>query len=103
LLLGPSLGLVEEAAALEHPRAFFGGHLDVSRWQEEDLVGNALHAAVERVRETAAKVDEALRQLLVGALEIQDHRHAFLEPVGDLLRVVEAPRQDEMDLDGGAA
>src|SRR5437762_13413524 len=81
----PWLGLVEEAAALEHAGALLGGHFDVPRRQQEDLVGDALHAAVERVREAAAEVDQALRELLVGALKIQDHRHALLEPVGDLL------------------
>src|SRR2546429_9689293 len=92
----PGLRLVEEAAALEHAGAFLGRDLDVSRGEEEDLVRDALHAAVERVREPAGEVDQPLRQLLVGALQIEDDRDAVLELVRDLLRVVEAPRQDEM-------
>ena len=72
-------------------------HLDVARREEEDLVGDPLHAAVERVGEAAREVDQPLRELLVGALEVEDHRDAVLEPVGDLLRVVEAARQDEVD------
>src|SRR5688500_4083628 len=68
------LRLVEEAAALEHARAFLGGDFDVARRQQEDLVGDALHAAVERVGEPAREVDQSLRQVLVGALEVDDHR-----------------------------
>ena len=63
------------------------------------LVGDPLHAAVERIRETAGEIDQPLREILVGALEVDDHRHAVLEAVGDLLGVVEAPRQDEVHLD----
>ena len=49
-----------------------------------------------------SEVDQPLREVLVAALEVEDHRHAFLEAVGDLLRVVEAARQHEVDA-GGAA
>src|SRR3954452_17818697 len=86
------LRLVEEAAALEQARPLLGRDLDVPRRQQEDLVGDALHAAVERVREAAREVDQPLRQLLVGALEVQDHGDRVLELVRDLLRVVEAAR-----------
>src|SRR5436190_3024858 len=95
----PGLRLVEEAAALEHAGPFLGRDLDVSRGEQEDLVRDSLHAAVERVREPAGEIDQPLRQLLVAALEIEDDRHPVLEAVGDLLRVVEAARQDEMHLD----
>src|SRR5207244_10922451 len=91
------LRLVEEAAALEEAGALLGRDLDVSRREQEDLVRDALHAAVEGVGEPAREVDEPLRQLLVGALEVEDDRDAVLELVRDLLRVVEAPRQDEVD------
>src|ERR687884_66898 len=90
------LGLVEEAAALEEPGALLRGDLDVPRRQQEDLVGYALHAAVERVREPAREVDQPLRELLVRALEVQDHRDRVLELVGDLLGVVEAAWDDEV-------
>src|ERR671936_562954 len=73
------LRLVEERAALEQPRTLFRRHLDVPRRQQEDLVRNALHAAVERVREAAREIDQALREFLVGALEVQDHRDRVLE------------------------
>src|SRR6266508_4529267 len=89
-------GLVEEAAALQQPRAFLGRDLDVARRQQKYLVGHPLHPPVERVREAAREVDQPLRQLLVGALEVEDHRDRILELVGDLLRVVEASREDEM-------
>src|SRR5438552_17984154 len=72
--LGLFLRLVEESAALEHARAFLGGDFDVARRQKEDLVGDALHATVERVRQAAREIDEPLRQLLVGALEVEDDR-----------------------------
>src|SRR5207244_1115276 len=78
-----------------------GPDLGVSRREQEHLVRDALHAPVERVREPAGEVDQPLRQLLVGALQIEDDRDAVLELVRDLLRVVEAPRQDEMDAHRG--
>src|SRR5215475_5528592 len=87
----PFLCLVEEAP-LEHPRTVFGGQLDIARGEEEDLVGDPLHPAVERVRQPAGEVDQPLRQLCVGRLEVEDHRNAVLEAVGELLRVVEAAR-----------
>src|SRR3954471_9428410 len=34
--------LVEEASALQHPRPFFRGDLDIARRQEEHLVGDTL-------------------------------------------------------------
>src|ERR1700712_4808337 len=43
-------GLVEELA-LEVARAILRGELDIARREQEDLVGDALHAAVERVGE----------------------------------------------------
>src|SRR6476469_4832944 len=96
---GYFLRLVEEAAALEEGSALFGGDLYVSRRQQEDLVGNALHAAVERVGQAAREIDQALRQLGVGALQVEDHRDPLLVLVGDLLRVVEAAGKDEVHLD----
>src|SRR5919206_2816486 len=78
------LRLVEEAAALEQARPLLGGDLDVSRGQQEDLVGDTLHPAVERVGEAAREVDQPLREVLVGALQVQDDRDRFLELVRDL-------------------
>src|SRR5438105_14683414 len=88
-------GLVEEAA-LDQPLAFLCRDLHVSRREQEDLVGDPLHPAVERVGEAAGEVDQALGELLVGPLQVQDHRHRVLEAVGDLLGVVEAARDHEM-------
>src|SRR5918912_1730761 len=96
----PVLRLVEEAA-LEHARAILGRQLDVAGREEKDLVGDALHATVERVGETAGEVDQPLRQLGVSRLEVEDHGDAVLEAVGDLLGVVEAAREDQVD-PGGA-
>src|SRR5439155_11316448 len=87
------LSLVEEPAPLEQLRALLGAHLDVSRREQEHLVGDALHAAVQRVREAAREVDQPLRELRVGVLEVEDHRDRLLEAVCDLLRVVEAARE----------
>ena len=53
------LALVEEAL-LDQPRALLGGDLDVARREHEDLVGDPLHAAVERVRQPGSEVDQAL-------------------------------------------
>src|SRR3990172_9252018 len=92
------LRLVEEAASLEQLRPLLGGELDVRGRQQEDLVGHALHAAVQGVREAACEVDQPLRQLLVSALEVEDDGNRALELVGDLLRVVEAARHDEVEL-----
>ena len=61
----PASGLVEEAL-LDQLRAFLGRDLDVARREHEDLVGDPLHAAVERVREAAGEVDQALAELGVG-------------------------------------
>src|SRR6478609_8740890 len=85
---GPSLrsptllrsGLVVEPAALEQLRALLRADLDVSRREQEHLVGHPLHAAVERVREAAREVDQPLRQLGVGALQVEDDRDRCLEP-----------------------
>ena len=52
-------GLIEEAL-LDQPRALLGGDLDVLRGQQEDLVGDPLHPAVQRVGEAAGEVDQAL-------------------------------------------
>src|SRR5438132_11000022 len=106
------LRLVEEAAELEEPRALLGGDLDVARCEKEDLVGDPLHAAVERVCQAAGEVDQPLRELLVRSLQVEDDRDRLLELVRDLLCVVEAARDDEVDarrarrrqrLDDGAA
>src|SRR2546421_237456 len=56
------LRLVEEAP-LEHPRPVLSRELDVARREEEDLVGDPLHPAVEGVREAAREVDQPLRQM----------------------------------------
>src|SRR5580765_4931227 len=97
-----ALGLVEEAA-LEHPGAILGRQLDVARREEEDLVGDPLHPALEGVREPAREVDQTLRQLRIGRLEVEDHGDAVLVAVGDLLGVVEAARQDQVDPGGAGA
>ena len=55
----PWLSRIQRAGAL------LGRYLDVPRCEQEDLVGDALHSAVERVREAAREVDQALRELLV--------------------------------------
>src|SRR6266576_1279121 len=93
----PCSGLVEEAA-LDHALALLRRYLDVSRREQEDLVPDPLHASVEPVGEAAGEVDQALGQLLVGALQVEDHRHRPLEAVGDLLGVVEAARDHQMHL-----
>src|SRR4051794_9750699 len=54
-------GLVEEAR-VEVARLILGGQLDVLGREQEDLVGDALHAALERVREAGGEVDQALRE-----------------------------------------
>src|ERR1044071_7095335 len=61
------LRLVEEAAALEHAGALLRRDLDVPGRQEEDLVRDPLHPAVEGVREAAPEVDQPLRKLGVAA------------------------------------
>src|SRR5580765_801880 len=77
------LRLVEEAPALEQLCSLFGGDFHVPGCQQEDLVGDALHAAVQGVGEPAGEVDQPLRELGVRALQIEDHRHPLLEPVRD--------------------
>src|SRR3954447_5562109 len=99
--LGPpaaGLALVEEAL-LDELGALLGRHLHVARREEEHLVGDPLHAAVERVGEAAGEVDEPLGQVGVRALEVQDHRDRVLELVRDVLRVVERPGDDQVHAD----
>src|SRR6266508_3190699 len=88
-LISPSAAvfLVEEAAAFQETRALLCGNFDVAGRQEKHLVGNTLHPAVKRVRQAAGEVDQALREVLVGALEIEDDGNRLLELVRDLLRV----------------
>src|SRR3954469_26004697 len=88
-------GLVEEAL-LDQPRALLGRHFDVARREQEDLLGDLLHAAVERVGETRGEVDEALGEVAVDALEVDDDRDLVLELVGDVLGVVERLRDHEV-------
>src|SRR3954469_7586037 len=90
-----ALGLVEEAL-LDQLRALLGGDLDVARRQHEHLVRDALHAAVERVRQPAREVDQALAEVVLHALEVEHDRDLVLELVGDLLGVVEALGDDEV-------
>src|ERR671927_95053 len=94
------LRLIEEAAPLEQAGALLRRDLDVARGQQENLVRDALHAAVEGVREAAREVDQALRKLLLGRLQIQDHRDPVLEAIRDLLGVLERVRDDKMHADG---
>ena len=56
-------GLVEEAL-LDELRALLRRDLDVARREHEDLVGDPLHAAVERVGQAAGEVDEALGEVV---------------------------------------
>src|SRR6266508_3887672 len=102
-LISPSAAvfLVEEAAAFQETRALLCGNFDVAGRQEKHLVGNTLHPAVKRVRQAAGEVDQALREGLVGAMEIEDDGNRLLELVRDLLRVIEAARDDEMDAHRG--
>ena len=92
------LRLVEEAL-LDQPRALLGRDLDVARREQEHLVGDPLHAAVERVGEARGEVDQALGEVGVRALEVEDDRDRVLELVRDLLGVVEALGDDQVDLD----
>ena len=80
-------------------RARLGRYFDVARReQEHSMVGHALHAPIEGVGQAAGEVDQPLREVSVDALEVDDHRDALLEAVGDLLRVVEAARHDQVHL-----
>src|SRR5215204_1819939 len=92
------LGLVEEAL-FDETRPLFRGDLHVARREQEDLVRDALHAAVECVREPGREVDQPLREVRVRRLEVEDDRDRVLELVRDLLGVVEALWDDEVHLD----
>src|SRR5581483_10027816 len=75
------LRLVEEASALEQLSPLLGGDLHISGRQQEHLVRDPLHAPVQGVCESAREVDQALRQLGVRALQVEDHRHPLLEAI----------------------
>src|SRR5829696_640833 len=93
----PALALVEEAL-LDQTGTLLGRDVDVARGEQEHLVGDALHAPVERVGEAGGEIDEALREVGIGALQVEDDRDRVLELVGDLLGVVEALGHHEVDL-----
>ena len=80
-------------------RALLRGDLDVARREQEHLVGDPLHAAVERVGEAGGEVDQALGEVGVGALQVDDHRDRVLELVRDVLGVVERLGDHEMHAD----
>src|SRR4051794_24053188 len=83
-----SLRLVEEAL-LDQRRALLRRDLDVARREQEDLVGDLLHPAVQRVDEPGGEVDEADRERGVHALQVDDHGDRGLELVPDILGVIE--------------
>src|SRR5215212_5164519 len=70
--------------------ALLRANLDIARREEEDPVGNRLDVAVQRVGQARAEVDHPAAQIAVDVLEVQDHRLLALEPVGEILGVVEA-------------
>src|SRR5215204_4096211 len=90
-----SLALVEEAA-LEQAGLLLGRDLDVLGREQEDPLRDPLHTAAERVGHAGGEVDQPLRELAVGRLEVDDHRLVPLELVGYLLGVVEAPWSDDV-------
>src|SRR5215203_6512890 len=93
-----ALGLVEKAL-LDQTGPLFRRDLDVPGREEEDLVGDPLHAAVERVREAGREVDEPLREIRVAALEVEDDGDRVLELIGDLLGVIEALGHHQVHLE----
>src|SRR6476620_540503 len=94
--------LVEEAL-LDELRALLRRDLDVARREHEDAVGDPLHAAVERVGQATGEVDEPPLELVLGRVQVQHDRDPVLEAVGDLLRVVEALGDHEVDAHPAAA
>src|SRR5690242_1034302 len=100
---GPGgLRLVEEAL-LDQARPLLRGYLHVAGREEEHLVGDALHAAVERVGEAGREVDQPLGKVGVRALQVEDHGDLVLELVRHLLSVVEVLGDHEVDLHPVAA
>src|SRR5450830_259384 len=91
-----ALELVEEAF-LAHPLAVFRRDLDVRRRQEEHHLLDPLDSAIESVSEPAHKVDQALCELAVDALQVNDHGRVVLELRPDLLGVVEALGFDDVN------
>src|SRR6266540_2110382 len=78
-------GLVEEAL-FDEAGPLLRADLDVARGEEEHLVGDPLHPAVERVGQAAGEVDQALGQIRLGSLEVEDDRDRVLELVRHVLR-----------------
>src|SRR3954466_10630443 len=85
---GPRASRLVEEALLDELRALLRADLDVARGEHEDLVRDALHPSVERVRQAAGEVDEALGEIVVAVLEVQDDGDRLLELVRHLLGVV---------------
>src|SRR6266542_3668577 len=93
--LGP-----EQTAGLEAFLLLLG-NLDVGRGEQADLVGHPRHRPAQGIGETAGEVDQPALQITVEALQVEDHRLVGLQPVADLLGVVETPWLDHVDPGGG--
>jgi hypothetical protein len=67
------------------PAPFVGGDLHIGWGEKQHLVGDLLHAPVQRVGSAAAEVDQPPGQLAIDALQVDDHRLILPEMIGDLL------------------
>jgi hypothetical protein len=64
---------------------------DFAGREQEDPGSRPLHATVERIDSAGGHIDQALGKAGVQRLEIEEHGAGPLEPVDNLLRVLEAP------------
>jgi hypothetical protein len=64
--------------------------------------GDPLDGSTQAVGHAAREVEQAAGEVAIEALQVDDHRLALLEPVADLLRVVERLGGDDVGLGGRA-
>src|SRR5262249_53394137 len=91
-----ALELVEEAS-LDEALPLLGGDLHVGRGEQVDARGDHLDLPIEAEDQPGGEVHQATRDLIVGALEVHDDRHALPIPLPDVARVVEATGLGTMD------
>ena len=94
---------VEQAIASERIAQALRVDVHARRNDEVHGVGQLLDLSVERVGNAGGKVDDALEQRPVGALQVDDRDLPRTQRVGDVGDVGEGPRREERDFRSAAA
>src|SRR5439155_2779839 len=87
--VGSGLEVVEEHSGFAESPLVLGRDLDARRRQEEHALAHLLDTAREGIGEAGGEVEEPPGAVAIGRAQVEDHRSAGLEAVGDLPRLVE--------------